>query len=193
MTETSLLTRTGIPEEFRVLLDKYPRAEWGTVHTIGGLGQFWLDRHNEFRDISALLDEGTVKALEGELQPVDFARWFAPRLNHFLTALNGHHQIEDYQYFPVFAAADERLKGGFDLLDQDHHLIHDMLERNAAAANDFIGALQSESGKDPRKALDAYAEEARILLKGLIRHLDDEEDLILPLLMEQGEGQFGGY
>ncbi len=189
----TLLTRSGVPEEFRVLIEKYPRAEWGTVHTIGGLGQFWLDRHDGFRNIAGALDDGTKKALEGELQPLEFAHWFAPRLNHFLGGLNGHHQIEDYQYFPIFSAADPRLKGGFELLDEDHHLLHDMLERNAQAANDFIRALQDDGGNDMRKALEAYALEAQHLLKGLLRHLEDEEDLILPLLMDQGEAKFGGY
>ncbi|WP_244574530.1 hemerythrin domain-containing protein [Cohaesibacter sp. ES.047] len=175
------------------MIEQYPRAEWGTVHTIGGLGQFWLDRHDDFRQMAAMMDQGTNKALEGEMQPMEFAQWFAPRLNSFLGGLNGHHQIEDYQYFPVFAAADDRLKGGFDLLDEDHHLLHDMLERNAAAANDFIQVLQSEGQQDPRKALDIYAQEAKGLLSGLMRHLEDEEDLILPLLMDQGEAKFGGY
>ncbi len=191
MTSPSLFTRTGVPQEYRVLIEKYPRAEWGTVHHIGMLGQFWLDRHNGFRQFSAVLDQGTDKALEGEMQPVEFASWFAPRLNQFLGALNGHHQIEDYQYFPMFMAADARIKGGFELLEEDHHLIHEMLERNASAANDFIRALQSEGREDPRKALEAYAKEAKTLLTGLDRHLDDEEDLILPLLMDQGEDKFG--
>lgn len=193
MTKNSLFARSGLPDDFRTLLEKYPRKDWRTVHTIGALGEFWLDRHNEFREIGALLDAGAQKALEGELAPEDFARWFAPRLNHFLGSLNGHHQIEDYQYFPVFAAADARLKGGFDLLDEDHHLIHDLLERNAASANDFIRTLQAGSDSDPRRALDAYAVEAKKLLTGLVRHLDDEEDLIIPLLMDQGEEKFGGY
>ncbi|MCO6186767.1 hemerythrin domain-containing protein [Rhizobium sp. L1K21] len=193
MNPFSLLTRTELPPEYRVLIDKFPRAEWGAVHTIGMLGQFWLDRHDGFRQFSAVLDEATDKALEGQVQPGEFAQWFAPRLNHFLGALNGHHQIEDYQYFPLFMAADGRLKGGFELLEEDHHLIHDMLARNASAANDFIRALQSETGEDPRKALEQYALEAKGLLKGLERHLEDEEDLILPLLMEQGEDKFGHY
>ncbi len=193
MSENSLFTRTELPADFRVLLNKYPRSEWGTVHEIGDLGLFWLERHDGFRNMATALEAATNRALEGEMAPQEFAIWFAPRLNRFLGELNGHHQIEDFQYFPIFAAADQRLTGGFDLLDADHHLLHEMLERNAHAANDFIRALQGESGVEPRKALDKYAVEAESLFKGLIRHLEDEEDLILPLLMDQGEAKFGDY
>jgi hypothetical protein len=40
---------------------------------------------------------------------------------------------------------------------------------------------------------DAYAVEAESLLKGLMRHLEDEEDLLIPLLLDQGEAKFGGF
>ena len=40
---------------------------------------------------------------------------------------------------------------------------------------------------------DAYAVEADTLLRGLMRHLEDEEDLLIPLLLDQGEARFGGY
>ncbi len=38
---------------------------------------------------------------------------------------------------------------------------------------------------------DAYAAASGALLKGLIRHLDDEEDLIVPLILERGEDALG--
>jgi hypothetical protein len=38
---------------------------------------------------------------------------------------------------------------------------------------------------------DDYAQASGGLLKGLIRHLDDEEDLIVPLILERGEVALG--
>ena len=76
----------------------------------------------------------------------------------FLGQLDGHHAIEDEHYFPLFAKAESRLARGFEILDGDHHVIHDALERNADAANAFLRALQEDADRQ-RFAADAYADE----------------------------------
>jgi hypothetical protein len=196
MTEHSdlggILDRAGLPDDLRVLYAKYPREDWNSVHTLGQLGGFWIQRHDMFRELGVALVDGIDRLREGEVAAEPFARWFAPRLNHFLGDLEGHHQVEDYQYFPLFAAADARLAPGFELLEEDHHVIHTLLERNAEAANAFYQDLMSGSERMPFSR-DAYAAEAGSLLKGLMRHLEDEEDLLIPLLLDQGERKFGGY
>lgn len=195
MTENgslALMSRTGLPEDLKVLYAKYPREDWNGVHTLGQMGSFWIQRHDMFRELGGALVDSVDRLKEGEIEAETFARWFAPRLNHFLGDLDGHHQVEDFQYFPLFAAADKRLAPGFELLEEDHHLIHTLLERNAEAANSFYQDLLS--GSDGMAySRDAYAEEAGSLLKGLMRHLEDEEDLLIPLLLDQGERKFGGY
>jgi hemerythrin-like domain-containing protein len=175
-----------------VLYERYPRGDWNTVHTIGELGSFWIQRHDMFRSLGRALVEGIGHLREGRVDAARFADWFGPRLNHFLGDLEGHHQIEDYQYFPLFAAADARLAPGFALLEEDHQLIHTLLARNADAASRFHADLVSGSGQ-LAYSRDAYAEEAASLLAGLMRHLEDEEDLLIPLLLDQGERKFGGY
>jgi hypothetical protein len=42
-----------------------------------------------------------------------------------------------------------------------------------------------------RRASDNYADASGALLKGLLRHLDDEEDLIVPLILDRGEEALG--
>lgn len=187
-----LMFRTGLPDDLRVLYEKYPRGDWNTVHTIGQLGSFWLQRHDMFREFGAALVAGVERLRQGDVQAEQFARWFAPRLNHFLGDLEGHHHVEDDQYFPLFAAADTRLARGFALLEEDHHQIHALLERNAEAANAFYADLMN-GGDRMEYSRDAYAAEAGSLLLGLMRHLEDEEDLLIPLLLDQGERKFGGY
>ena len=189
---SDLMVRTGLPDDQKVLLTHYPREAWGTVHTIGELGRFWIERHDMFRELGGLLVAGVDHLKEGQFDAAGFARWFAPRLNHFLGDLEGHHQIEDMQYFQLFAAADGRLARGFELLEADHLLIHTLLERNSVAANRFYEDLLSGSTQ-VEYSRDAYAAEAGSLLKGLMRHLEDEEDLLIPLLLDQGERKFGGY
>lgn len=185
-----LMVRTGLPDDLKVLLEKYPRAGWDLQHHIGDLGRFWLERHDAFRGLGGALVASIDALREERVATADFARWFAPRLNHFLGDLQGHHLIEDHQYFPRFAAADRRLAAGFGLLEEDHHVIHELLETNAATGREFYEALVTGDAR-LAYARDAYATQAERLLKGLMRHLEDEEDLIIPLLMEQGEDRFG--
>ena len=41
-------------------------------------------------------------------------------------------------------------------------------------------------------ATDLYADASERLLKFLVRHLDDEEDLIMPVILDQGERKLFG-
>ncbi len=40
-------------------------------------------------------------------------------------------------------------------------------------------------------AAEAYMQRGAVLLHGLTRHLDDEEDLIVPLILDRGELALG--
>ena len=186
-----LETRARLPDDLRYLVDKYPRGEWQAHDNIHGMAGFWLQRHDMFRDLGGLLTAAIGDYREGRKNAKEFASFFAPRLNHFLGNLDGHHNVEDQHYFPIFAAAESRLKRGFEVLDADHHLIHDALERNAETANGFLRALQ-ESDDKQRFAADAYADENARLIAMLKRHLDDEEDLIIPLILDRGDQALGG-
>ncbi|MBT1154926.1 hemerythrin domain-containing protein [Aminobacter anthyllidis] len=181
-----LETRAGLPEDLRWLVDKYPREDWRAHDNVHGMASMWLQRHDMFRELGGMLTTGIGDYREGRMDAQQFARWFAPRLNHFLGNLDGHHNVEDQHYFPAFAKAESRLKRGFDILDADHHLIHEALERNAETANAFLRTL-SESMDKQRFAADAYADENARLVAMLTRHLDDEEDLIIPLILDRGD------
>ncbi|MBD0416179.1 hemerythrin domain-containing protein [Oryzicola mucosus] len=184
--KTELERRLGLPDDLKWLLARYPRSEWVQHDNIGGMASFWLQRHDMFREFGTLLTGGIADYREERLSAPDFARWFAPRLNRFLGDLDGHHNVEDHHYFPAFARAESRLKRGFEILDADHHSIHEALERNAETANGFIRALQ-ESEDRQRFAADAYALENERLVAMLTRHLTDEEDLIIPLMLDRGD------
>jgi hypothetical protein len=187
--ETGLLTRTGLPDDLRFLAAKYPRQEHDNISGMAGM---WLERHNMFRELGGMLTGGIADYREGRLTAPQFASWFAPRLNYFLGNLDGHHRIEDDVYFPKFAEAEKRLKRGFDILDGDHHQIHEVLEANAETANAFLLALQENEDKQ-RWAADAYAAQNDKLVAMLTRHLDDEEDLIIPLILDRGDTALVGY
>jgi iron-sulfur cluster repair protein YtfE (RIC family) len=185
-----LTARTGLPDDLRYLVARYPREEWWAHDGIHGMAGMWLQRHDMFREMGSMLTGGIADYREGRQDAPGFARWFAPRLNYLLGNLDGHHRIEDDVYFPKFAEAENRLKRGFEILDGDHHQIHEALEANAEAANAFLRALQ-ESEDRQRFAADAYAAENEKLVAMLTRHLADEEDLIIPLILDRGDHAFG--
>ena len=188
--ELVLDRREGLPDDLRYLLERYPREQWQGHDNLGGMAQFWLQRHDMFRELGGMLTNAVSEYREGRLEAQPFAQFFVPRLQFFLQQLHGHHQIEDLHYFPVFVQAETGLRRGFDLLDNDHHVIHDALERNAEGANAFLGKLRE--GRDAaRFAADDYANDTEALVAMLLRHLEDEEDLIVPVILDRGEDSLG--
>jgi hypothetical protein len=186
----ALARRSGWLEDLRALLARYPREQWDSHANLGDMARFWLSRHAMFRELSGGIGQITVQFRAGQLPPADFARQFVPRLQFMLDQLNVHHQIEDLHYFPIFRDADARLTRGFEVLEGDHHHIHSDMARTAETANALLQALQGDADK-LRRCGDEYAAASGLLLKGLMRHLDDEEDLIVPLILDRGEDALG--
>ncbi|HEX8166787.1 MAG TPA: hemerythrin domain-containing protein [Beijerinckiaceae bacterium] len=188
MSDLDLDRRTGWPDDLRLYLERYPREVWPGHANLGATARFWLERHDMFRDLGGALQSATGEFREGRVALPAFRSWFAPRLRFFLSQLHAHHRIEDLSYFPLFRAAEPRLQRGFEVLERDHEVIHGTLARLAEAANAFLRA----EGPDGLRALgDAYALATDELLSGLVRHLADEEDLIIPLILDRGEDELG--
>ncbi|WP_417685402.1 hemerythrin domain-containing protein [Roseibium sp.] len=190
-TLTDLDRREGLPDEWRFLLEDYPREVWSGHRNLGPLMQFWLERHDGFRALGRTLDETLGRFREGKMQAQQFGAFFGPRLQQFLSQLHHHHQIEDHHYFPVFMAAEKRLVGGFELLEGDHELIHHRIETTVGSANALFRELQSGNRDRILRAADSFADTSDLLISGLMRHLDDEEDLIVPLVLDRTEGALG--
>jgi len=183
--------RQGLPDEWLFLLKEHPREVWAGHRNLGPLMQFWLNRHNGFRQVAATLDTLLTQFNEGQIPADRFGNMFAPHLQQFLSELHSHHMIEDQHYFPVFIEAEKRLIPGFELLELDHELIHHRIETVVGSANSFLGKLQTGDRDAICRAADAYAGASNTLIGGLIRHLADEEDLIVPLTLERGEHELG--
>jgi hypothetical protein len=168
------------------------------------MARFWLARHDMFRDIGGDLGRMMDGFRAGTLGTEGLGRQLVPTLGFFLNQLNAHHQIEDHHYFPIFRNADPRLATGFEILDRDHATIHADLLATADAANTLIRALADQPHPAVETALreraatgaglgeaDAYAAASERLLRRVLRHLEDEEDLIVPLILDRGEGALG--
>ncbi len=189
---TDLDSRDGWPDELRVLLKQYPRETWRSSPS--QMARFWLDKHDAFREQGRLLGFAGEEFRAGTRGAVDFGAWIAPRLQAYLSALHGHHQIEDFHYFPAFRAAEQRLATGFDALARDHEQLHAGIVEIVETVNAFLTTIrESESGGGSattdaqRRAGERYADTADALLERLERHLDDEEDLIIPVMIDRGE------
>ena len=186
----ALARRNGWPEDLRVLVERFPREQWQGHANLGEMARFWLSRHDMFRELATMIASIEAQFREGTLSPAEFPRQLVPRLQFLLSQLNVHHQIEDLHYFPIFRAAEARLVRGFDVLEGDHHAIHADMAATAETANALLRALAGEP-QALRRCGDDYAAASGALLKGLIRHLDDEEDLIVPLILDRGEEALG--
>lgn len=182
---SDLATRGAIGDDLAYLRAAFPQADWRGHPNFGQLADFWLHIHATLRAEAAAVDATLADLREGRLDTATFQQRFVPDLNHFLQHLNAHHQIEDHAYFPKFRALDPRMARGFDLLDADHHLIHAALAANVAAARNLLTALGRGAAVD-RAAAD-YADQSATLRAMLHRHLADEEDLVIPAMLEHGE------
>jgi len=186
----ALARRSGRPEDLRVLVARFPREQWEGHANLGEMARFWLSRHAMFRELAGMITAIETQFREGTLAPAEFPRHFVPRLQFLLSQLTVHHQIEDLHYFPIFRAAEVRLARGFDVLEDDHHAIHADMAATADTANALLRALAGDADA-LRRCGDDYAAASGVLLKGLISHLDDEEDLIVQLILDRGEAALG--
>lgn len=181
-----LLDRLGLPDEVAYLRAAYPQPQWQAHANYGELADFWLHVHRSLRAHGGQLQQMTHAFRDGRHGAADFQHAFVPAINQFLQHLNAHHQIEDGAYFPKFRALDPRMADGFDLLEADHHIIHAAIGDTIDKARGVLTAL-SQNPADRAEATDAYAVASDRLLTLLLRHLADEEDLVIPAMLEHGE------
>ena len=185
LTGLDIDSRTGWPDELRVLLDRCPRETWRSRPS--PVAEFWLDKHDWFRHQCSALKSAGDDYREGRSEAMVFASWVGPRLQNFLGQLHGHHQVEDHHYFPAFRAAEQRLAVGFDALAADHELLHGGISDLVASVNAFFEALRGENpGDAARHAADRYIACSETMFRRLLRHLSDEEDLIIPVMLDRG-------
>ena len=186
--QTDIETRSALPDYLRKLSDKYSRQQWQNHNNFNQLTQFWLSRHIMFRDLIARLRLDTTGLLE--IHPGELPKSTLYKMTgFFLNQLHEHHTIEDHHYFPLLIPLDGDLARGFDILAADHHALDKIIDDLAQKTNELI--LAQQLTKDPRPAAEAVLATQQKLEKFLHRHLSDEEELIVPIILEYGSLHLG--
>ena len=175
-----------LPDAYVWLLPRYPRDGWLAHEDMGGHTRFWLDLHASFRSAATHVERLNGDWRENRIPLDTFRTAMAPAMQRFLGALEHHHQMEDHVFFPRFIAHEARIAPGIDLLETDHHAIDATIHETVAAAN----ALLRAEG-DARAQGEAYTAAAERLTALMRRHLDDEEEIIMPLILDRGEAAIG--
>ncbi len=189
MPETlSIAQRAALPDALRELIRAYPRAGWERNENYSQLIAFWLDRHMMFRRLLDQL-EGDVKTmLDGNDDPVSYKRKLSRFGGMLINELHGHHHIEDAQYFPIMAKLDQGVARGFDILDADHQDLDGILSDLATTANAVLQHTGPKAGfTDVTAAMKRRLDAFKPLLN---RHLIDEEELVVPVLLKYAPPQF---
>ena len=163
------------------LRERHPRDVWPSLPR-GSLPSVWLSMHDSLRQGQEMLER---LATHWQLKMIDDATFrdrALPILRHHLGHLHGHHRLEDTHYFPQFRSIQPRLVKGFDLLERDH------ADLNAAidALEDLTRHLSSLDAHSPDAGahIQRMADALHRIGPNLREHLQDEEDLVIPLLAD---------
>lgn len=185
MTDLALANRDGLPDALRVLLAEYPRDLWATDPGFDGLIRFWLDRHMMFRRIVADMLGDARRLVDLQLDPAQYASRLSRYGGMFVNGLHEHHTIEDTHYFPKLSSKDQRIAAGFAILDKDHHDIDEHLNAFVASANGILNLR--DKPQEMRDLVGRFETEMIGLERLLDRHLNDEEELIVPVILKFGD------
>lgn len=182
MTETHITSRDALPDHMRLLLREYPRDAWPDHPNFARSIQNWMGAHGMFRQLGELCRTETELYLDGGRDLQDYAARLGHYGNLLVANLHGHHTWEDRSYFPELLAADRRFGEGLEMLESDHVELDRVLDDFTQAGNRTIKLAQLDPGQVRDEA--AKVHQASETIEGFLeRHLNDEEDLVVPILL----------
>jgi hypothetical protein len=185
-TAWRLENRSGLPHALPLLTAVLPRDGWSGHPNFAGLTEYWLSWHAMFRELVSRIGADAGALSSGGMEPENFRHRLARLGGLLLNQLHGHHQVEDGHYFPLFVRREPDLARGFEILDRDHQVVAGWLGEFAGRSNALIAATATP-GFQPHEA-GAYHDWFTAFEPLLERHLSDEEDLVIPLLLRDGMG-----
>lgn len=171
-----------MPTEMQSLLRDYPRDAWDAHPGFREKTRHWLGAHHMFRQLSASVRKDTESFLNGDQGADDYAGRLSYRGGALVGNLHGHHGWEDHSYFPELSAADPRFDAGLEVLEKDHADLDIVLDSFARTANRTIKLVQLDE-RAAREEAGALLGVANTIEAFLQRHLTDEEELAVPIIL----------
>lgn len=178
--ENDLRRREALSADLRRHLFRLDRGDWRWHPRFGGLPSFWMSIHASLREgcgqlvggLEALMDEPATSVAEAVTRSriVDVG-------DHLVGVMHQHHNIEDAHYFPLFLRALPTLRDPLLLLDGDHRVVGEAIAETEAGLDRL-----RRPGAD-RDAVAGLLAPSRELSRILLRHLHDEEEVVIPLLL----------
>lgn len=190
MSDQSLETRLHLPEHLRLLSAEFPRVRWPELSQMGQLTKFWLERHLMFREILTHLDTDAKAFINKDLSHEQYGPRLYRLASMFVGQLHEHHHVEDSHYFPLLTKLDPRMEASFDLLETDHSDIDGLLNAFTEKTNAVLMGLKN--GKPDMSDVGEFHSAATRFENLLDRHLLDEEEIIVPVLLKYGEESLYG-
>lgn len=182
MLDTYTIRQTDMPENMRILLEQYPRDDWDAHPGFRDKTRHWLGAHQMFRDVAKRVRTETEDVLNRDTDIGDYAERLSYFGGNLVGSLHGHHGWEDRSYFPELSAADPRFEQGLEVLETDHANLDIVLDDFTRRANRVIklASLDTAQARDEAGLVHGTAE---VIEAFLSRHLRDEEDLAVPIIL----------
>ncbi len=171
-----------MPEAMRLLLVDYPRDSWESHVGFKDLTKQWLGAHQMFRRLSATLRIDAERYLDKKISNEEYVNKLSYRGGALVNSLHGHHNWEDHSYFPELSAADSRFNAGLEILEKDHEVLNEVLDIFTKAANATIRRIQLDNAFAENETGELQ-ESATAIETLLNRHLSDEEELAVPIIL----------
>lgn len=182
MLDTYKMRDFDIPEELRFLSNRYPRDDWEAHPGFKEKTRHWLGAHQTFRRAAKRVRVDTQEFLNREIALDDYVGRLSYFGGNLVANLHGHHGWEDRSYFPELSAADPRFDAGLELLEQDHADLDVVLDDLTRKANRVI-RLATMDEKQAHEEANAVLPAAEAIEAFLERHLADEEELAVPIIL----------
>ena len=183
MIEKQLLltARRNLPEHLRVLAENYPATSWETHPNFSDLASFWLERHSMFCEVIKHIKNLSLSKID-DRETERFQAELSRYSGLFLEQLHGHHTIENQHFCPQLSKLDPRLDRAFEILESDHEELYFCINEFGDKTN---LVLMNGQDKDQDSDNINHLFETHVNFeKFLHRHLTDEEEIIVPLILE---------
>ncbi len=182
MTQHLLSQRQALPDDMRLLLSDYPREAWPDHPNFAASIENWMGAHQMFRRLGDITRSETERYLDKTRDADDFAGRLSVYGNLLVRNLHGHHGWEDRSFFPELSRADPRFEAGLGMLEADHGVLDGVLDRFTHTGNRVVKLIQLDEAQARDEAGDLHRIASEIE-SYLARHLSDEEDLVVPILL----------